>query len=297
MNFELPESVRELRARVEGFIQCRVIACEPIYFEQLSDPSMRWRLVPILKELREEARSQGFWNFPLGRHLQGRDMTLSNYAPIAEVISQSPFGSEVFNCYSGTVLNAQLLDQFASEGVKSEFLDPLVRGEIRACIAITEPHVPASDPTSLGLTAVRDGNEYVINGQKSWATGMMMEECRAILLLACTSPQAEPHQRHSIVVVSRDAKGVTIGENQSAFGYDHAPYGHPDIAFEDVRVPVHHLLGDEGSGFRLMQTGLGFGRVQIGMGAVGGAIHGLAGARPRYSVSRRGWHIASSAAC
>ncbi len=187
MNFELPESVRELRARVEGFMQCRVIACEPIYFEQLSDPSMRWRLVPILKELREEARSQGFWNFPLGRHLQGRDMTLSNYAPIAEVISQSPFGSEVFNCYSGTVLNAQLLDQFASEGVKSEFLDPLVRGEIRACIAITEPHVPASDPTSLGLTAVRDGNEYVINGQKSWATGMMMEECRAILLLFCCS--------------------------------------------------------------------------------------------------------------
>ena len=275
MNFETPETVEELRNDVQDFMRNRVIASESAHFQQLRDPAHHWTWTPVLRELREEAKSRGFWNFPLGEHLRGRSLTLSEYAPIAEIIAQSPFGTEVFNCYSGTILNAKLLDQFAGEEVKSEFLQPLVSGQIRACISITEPDVPASDPTDLKLSAIREGDEYVINGRKAWATGMMMEECRAILLLVCTDPDAQRHQRHSIIAVPRDAPGVTVGENQSAYGYDHAPYGHPDVEFNHVRVPATNLLGTEGSGFALMQTGLGVGRVQIGMGSVGAAERAL----------------------
>ncbi len=271
MNFEFPEKVTELRAVVSRFMEERVFPAEREYFEQLADPRHHWTWTPILRELRAEAKAAGFWNFPLEERLQGRGLSLSEYAPIAETISQTPFGTEVFNCYSGTILNAKLLDQFGGTEVKQQFLEPLVNGDIRACISITEPDVPSSDPTNLKLSALREGDEYVINGRKSWATGMMMRECKVILLLACTDPDAERHRRHSIIVVPNDAAGLTVGKNQSAFGYDHAPFGHPDLRFVNVRVPASNLLHQEGTGFQLMQTGLGFGRVQIGMGSVGAA--------------------------
>jgi len=271
MNFEFPEKVAELRDEVMEFMQQRVFPAEREYFEQLEQPEHRWTWTPVLRELRAEAKSRGLWNFPLEERLQGRGLSLSEYAPIAETIAQTPFGTEVFNCYSGTILNSKLLDQFGSDEVKAKYLDPLVNGEIRACISITEPDVPSSDPTDLKLSARREGGEYLIHGNKAWATGLMMPECQAILLLACTDPEAERHRRHSIIVVPRDASGVTVGRNQSAYGYDHAPFGHPDVAFDNVRVPAGNLLGEEGTGFLLMQTGLGFGRVQIGMGSVGAA--------------------------
>ena len=271
MNFDLPESVAELRNQVADFMEQRVFPTEQAYHEQTEDPEHRWTWTPILRELRAEAKAQGLWNFPLGKHLQGHGLTLSEYAPIAETIAQTPIGTEIFNCYSGTILNSKLLDQYGSEEVKERYLKPLVNGEIRATISITEPDIPSSDPTDLKLSARRDGDVYRIHGEKSWATGMMMKECQVILLLACTDPEAERHRRHSIIVVPRDAEGVTVGKNQSAYGYDHAPFGHPDVSFNEVVVPAGNLLGEEGTGFQLMQTGLGFGRVQIGMGSVGAA--------------------------
>jgi acyl-CoA dehydrogenase len=275
MNFEFPEKVARLREKVVQFMEQRVFPAEHEYYEQLEKPEHRWTWVPVMRELRAAAKAEGLWNFPLEERLHGGGLSLSEYAPIAETIAQTPFGTEVFNCYSGTILNAKLLDQFGGKEVKNDYLTPLVNGEIRACISITEPDVPSSDPTDLKLSARREGNEYVINGQKSWATGMMMKECRVILLLACTDPEADRHRRHSIIVVPREAQGVKVGKNQSAYGYDHAPFGHPDLAFDQVRVPVTNLLGEEGTGFQLMQTGLGFGRVQIGMGSVGAAERAL----------------------
>ena len=271
MNFEFPEKVVELVEEVSRFMEKQVIPAEHEYYEQLAIPEQRWSWTPVLRELRAEAKAAGLWNFPLEVYLQGRGLSLSEYAPVAEAIAQTPFGTEVFNCYSGTILNAKLLDQFGSSEVKQQFLEPLVNGDIRACISITEPDVPSSDPTELKLGAMREGDEYVINGQKSWATGMMMKECEVILLLTCTNPEAERHRRHSIIAVPRNTQGVTVGRNQSAYGYDHAPFGHPDLSFDNVRVPSTNLLDEEGTGFRLMQTGLGFGRVQIGMGSVGAA--------------------------
>jgi len=275
MNFEFSPKVAELRDEVVRFMDKHVFPAEHAYYEQLEQPGQRWTWTPVLRELRAAAKAAGLWNFPLETRLQGRGLSLSEYAPIAETIAQTPFGTEVFNCYSGTILNAKLLDQFAGEEVKKEFLNPLVSGEIRACISITEPDVPSSDPTDLKLRARREGKEYLIKGQKSWATGMMMQECQVILLLACTDPDAERHRRHSLIVVPRDAQGVKVGKNQSAYGYDHAPFGHPDLNFDSVRVPVTNLLGEEGMGFQLMQAGLGFGRVQIGMGSVGAAERAL----------------------
>lgn len=276
MNFEFPPHVKELCDQVREFMHSKVLPAEREHYRQLQQPEQRWTWTPVLRALRGEAREAGLWNFPLDERLHGRGLTLSEYAPVAEIMAQSPFGTEVFNCYSGTILNAKLLDEFASEEAKAEYLGPLTEGHIRACISISEPDVPSSDPTDLKLAARRDGDEYVINGDKSWATGMMMPECRAVLLLACTDPQADRHRRHSIIVVPRDADGVTVGTNQSAFGYDHAPYGHPDVSFRDVRVPARNLLSEEGSGFLMMQTGLGVGRIQLGMGSVGAAERAIA---------------------
>lgn len=271
MNFAMDEKVAPLLAAVNRFMEQRVFPGERRYYEELEQPEHRWTWTPVMRGLRAAAKAEGLWNLPLDERLQGRGLSLSEYAPIAEAIAQSPFGTEVFNCYSGTILNAKLLDQYGSPEIKKRFLDPLVNGDMRACISITEPDIPSSDPTDLKLSARRDGGEYLISGQKSWATGMMMKECQVIVLLACTDPAADRHRRHSLIVVPQDAPGVTIGRNQSAFGYDHAPYGHPDIHFDNVRVPVDNLLGEEGTGFQLMQTGLGFGRVQIGMGSIGAA--------------------------
>jgi acyl-CoA dehydrogenase len=150
-----------------------------------------------------------------------------------------------------------------------------VAGETRSCISITEPDVPSSDPTDLKLSIRREGDSYVINGRKSWATGAIMPECDAILVLGATDPDGPRHSRHSLVVVPRDSEGLTLGGIETVMGFEHAPFGHVDLIFEDVRVPVDNCLGEEGQGFAMMQTTLGFGRVQLGMGSIGYAERAL----------------------
>jgi acyl-CoA dehydrogenase len=275
MNFDIPPQVAELADRARLFMEDHVYPAETTYFEQLEKADNPWTWPPIMRELRERARAEGLWNFPLGKDLGGLDLTLMEYAPIAGIIARSPFGTEVFNCYSGTILNARTLNTYGSPAVKDRYLTRLVNGEIRACISITESGVPASDPTELKLQVRREGDEYILNGKKDWATGAMMPECETLLVLTCTDPDAPRHQRHSMILVPRDSAGLTVGRNQSIFGYNHAPYGHPELIFENVRVPAENLLGNEGEGFLLMQTGLGIGRIQLGMGSVGAAERAL----------------------
>jgi len=276
MNFDIPEHVEELRTRVRRFMEERVLPAELAYFEQLENADNRWTWPPAMRELRAAAKGEGLWNFPLPESLRGLGLDLCEYAPIAGEIARSPIGTEVFNCYSGTILNARTLDRYASRAVREAYLEPLVAGEIRACISITESGIPASDPTELKLAALGEGDEYVLNGKKDWATGTMQPECEALLVLACTDPEAERHRRHSLIVVPRSAEGVTVGRNQSIFGYDHAPYGHPEVTFDNVRVPADNLLGQEGEGFVLMQGSLGVGRIQLAMGSVGAAERAIA---------------------
>lgn len=273
--FEVSGRARHLAERVRRFMIEEVYPAEPVYHEQESKSANRWTWQPVLRELRAKAKAQGLWIFPMEPEVGGLGLSLLEYAPLAEIMSTSPIGTEVFNCYSGTIWYTKLIHANGTREVKDRFLRHLVDGEIRAAINITEPDVPGSDPTDLKLEARREGQQYVLNGRKVWATGSMMKECEATLVLARTDPTAARHARHSIILVPRDTPGVTVEGYDTCFGYDHAPYGHARMRFENVRVPVEYLLGREGAGFAMMQANMGIGRIAIAMGSIGAAERAL----------------------
>ena len=275
MDYEQPEHVRALVERARAFMQEHVYPAEPIYYEQEHKSANRWTWQPILRELRARAKAEGLWLFPISKDVGGLGLSLLEYAPIAEVISSSPIGTETFNSYTGTIWYAQLIQKYATPEAREQYLPRLLGGLIRGAITITEPDVPGSDPTELKFEARREGNEYVLNGRKSWATGSMQDDCEITLVLARTNPEAARHARHSIILVPRHAKGLTVEGYDTIFGYDHAPYGHARLHFNNVRVPVANLLGKEGEGFMLMQSGIGVGRIALAMGSIGAAERGL----------------------
>lgn len=262
--------VQQLVDRVEAFMIERVLPAEEVNHEQLTKGE-RWDYSPIVAQLRREAKEQGLWLFPVDPSLGGRGLNLVEFAPIAERINWSNSGPDIFNCYSGTISNINTLSRYGSEAVKEQFLRPLLAGEARSTISITERDVPSSDPTDLKFSIRRDGAHYVLNGRKSWATGAMHGKCTAILVLGATDPDAPRHQRHSLVAVPKGAPGLTLERVETVMGFDDAPFGHCDLIFDDVRVPVENRLGDEGAGFAIIQETLGLGRIQLGMGAVGAA--------------------------
>jgi acyl-CoA dehydrogenase len=273
--FETPASIKDLARRVGQFMEQEVYPAEAVYYAQEAASANRWTWQPILRELRAKAKSQGLWIFPMDREVGGMGLSLLDYAPLAEIMSTSPIGTEVFNCYTGMIWYIKLIHDHATAPVKERFLRRLVEGEIRAAINITEPDVPGSDPTDLKFDARREGGEYVLSGRKVWATGSMMKECEATLVLVRTTPDAPRHARHSIIVVPREAPGLTVEGFDTCFGYDHAPYGHARMRFDNVRVPVENLLGKEGEGFAMMQANMGIGRIAIAMGGVGAAERAL----------------------
>jgi acyl-CoA dehydrogenase len=275
MQYEQSDAVRALVLRVGRFMEEHVYPAEPVYFDQEHSGGNRWTWQPVLRELRARAKSEGLWIFPLPSEFGGHGLSLIEYAPLAELMSTSPIGTETFNCYTGTLWYAQLILRYATAQVRDAYLPRLLDGQIRAAIAITEPDVPGSDPTELKLAARRDGSEYVLNGRKAWATGSMQQECEITLVLACTDPNGARHARHSIFLVPRDAPGLTVEGYDTIFGYDHAPYGHARLRFENVRVPLANLLGGEGEGFTLMQSGIGVGRIALAMGSIGAAERAL----------------------
>lgn len=256
---------------VEEFMLTRVIPTESEHHHQTQQAANRWTYTPIMRQLRAEARARGLWLFPIAAELGGRGLSLTEYAPICELMNLSNHGPDVFNCYSGTISNATTLHQHASDELKQRFLRPLLDGEIRSCISITERGVPGSDPTELKFEIRREGDEFVLNGVKSWATGGAMDECAFYLLLGATDLSAPRHSRHTMVLVPREAEGLKLGRIETVFGYDDAPYGHCDLIFENVRVPAGNLIGKEGEGFLMMQGALGVGRIQLGMGCIGAA--------------------------
>jgi acyl-CoA dehydrogenase len=276
VDFEFPAHILELAERVRRFMEDEVYPAEHVYYEQELNSANRWTWQPILRQLRSRAKAQGLWIFPMDRDSGGHGLSLIEYAPVAEAMSSSPIGTETFNCYSGTIWYAKLIQQHATPPVRARFLQRLLDGEIRAAISITEPDVPGSDPTDLKLEARREGDEYVLNGRKSWATGSMMKECEITLVLARTDASAARHARHSIILVPRDTPGLTIEGYDTIFGYDHAPYGHARMRFANVRVPAENLLGKEGEGFLMMQAGIGIGRIALAMGSLAAAERGLA---------------------
>jgi acyl-CoA dehydrogenase len=275
MQYEQPPHVQELAERVRRFMEERVYPAEKTYAAQERAAVNRWTWQPVLRELRAEAKAQGLWIFPLPKEIGGHGLSLYEYAPLAELMSTSPLGAETFNCYTGTIWYALLIHAHAVTALRERYIPRLLGGAIRAAITITEPDVPGSDPTDLKLEAHREGDEYVLNGSKAWATGSMQEECEITLVLARTNPDGARHTRHSIILVPRNTPGLSIEGHDSIFGYDHAPYGHARLRFDRVRVPSDHLLGREGEGFTLMQGGMAIGRIALAMGSVGAAERAL----------------------
>jgi len=232
----------------------------------------------LLDVLKASARERGLWNLFLP-HLDpshpGTKLSNLDYAPISEELGKVTFAPEVLNCSAPDTGNMEILNAYGSEAVKRDWLAPLLHGDIRSAFSMTEPDVASSDATNIELRIERVGDEYVLNGHKWFSSGAMRPRCKVLIVMGKTNPNAPRHLQQSMIVVPRDAPGVSIGRQPHVFGYDHVG-GHPEIIYDNVRVPADHLLGEEGGGFAISQARLGPGRIHHCMRVIGVAERALA---------------------
>ena len=274
MEFSLSPRCEELREKLTQFMDDHVYPAEAVYEEQLAaGPSGGHP--PIMEELKAEARRRGLWNLFLPHKTQWTD-GLSNidYAPLAEIMGRVWIASEATNCSAPDTGNMEILTMFGTPEQQEQWLHPLLEGEIRSAFAMTEPKVASSDATNIACSIRRDGNDYVINGHKWFISGALHPNCRLLIVMGKTDFDAAPHLQQSMVLVPLDAPGVTVLRNMHVFGYDDAE-GHVEMTFEDVRVPVSNLLGEEGGGFAIAQARLGPGRIHHCMRTIGAAERAL----------------------
>ena len=274
MDFTFDARTEEMRARLLDFMDSHVYPAEPVFAEQLARLEDRWAWdsVPVLAELRAEARRRGLWNLFLpGAH--GAGLTNLQYAPLAEITGRSVhLAPAVVNCAAPDTGNMEVLSMFGDEAQRKEWLQPLLEGEIRSAFAMTEPDVASSDATNVATRIERDGDEYVINGRKWWITGAMNPNARILIVMGKTDPAAERHRQQSMILIPRNTAGIRIHRGMEVFGYDdHYHGGHAELTFSDVRVPAENLIGGEGDGFAIAQARLGPGRVHHCMRLIGAA--------------------------
>ena len=272
MDFALSPKVEELKARVVAFMNEHVYAAEPMAAEQAHASDEVGADPPIVIELRKKAKAQGLWNLFLPDQTHGMGLKNWEYAPLCEVMGRSPIGARVFNCNAPDTGNMEILAEFGSEEQTERWLKPALEGRVRSCFSMTEPETAGSDPTQLRTRAVRDGDYYVINGHK-WFTSGALGAAFAIVM-AVTDPEAEPHRRASQIVVPLDTPGLRIVRPVSVMGGVHGG-GHCELRYEDCRVPLTNLLGEEGSGFAIAQARLGPGRIHHCMRMIGVAERAL----------------------
>jgi alkylation response protein AidB-like acyl-CoA dehydrogenase len=285
MDFSLGLAETNWRDRVRAFIDEHVRPRTGEYDKQRREGD-RWKVLPIVEELKEKARAEGLWNLfmppshgarPVDDSLEFDGPALSNlqYAFCAEEMGRIMWSSEVFNCSAPDTGNMEVLNRYGTREQKEEWLRPLMDGEIRSAFLMTEPDVASSDATNINCRIDMRGNHYVINGRKWWSSGAGDPRCKVAILMGKTDPGADTHEQQSMILVPLDAQGVTIRRHLPVFGYDDAPHGHMEIELNNVRVPPSSMLLGEGRGFEIAQGRLGPGRIHHCMRTIGAAEEAL----------------------
>jgi acyl-CoA dehydrogenase len=274
VDFELSDRCRDFQERLTAFMDERILPAEAVYETELRESGDPHAQPPVMEELKAEARSRGLWNMfhPDPRH--GPGLSNVEYAPLAEILGRSFIASEACNCSAPDTGNMEVLTLFGTGEQKQRWLEPLLAGEIRSAFAMTEPDVASSDATNISMRIERDGGDYVLNGRKWWTSGALHPNCRILIVMGKTDPEAERHRQQSMILVPLDTPGLTVLRNLTVFGYvDHE--GHGELLFEDVRVPADNLVAGEGDGFMIAQARLGPGRIHHCMRAIGAAERAL----------------------